>query len=190
MNHRLDEQELLRRIGELPREIPPRRDPWPMISARIAEPRAGGWRSRRWMPLAAAASIVLALLLGLLLAPRVGEPPTPQAGWQAAQEQSQASPQFSSPPVLLAGSEAEYQAAFREFIVVGRDRSSLSPGTIETIETGWAELRAAESALAEALAANPDNRFLNTRMLELRARQLGFLRQLASLDQSNRRLTT
>ena len=190
MNDRLDEQELLQRIGQLPREIPPQHDPWPMISARIAESRAAGRLARRWIPQAAAASVVLALLVGVLLGPRMGEPPAPQASRQAAQEQNLAGQRLSSPPALLAGSEVEYQAAFREFIAVGRDRSRLSPSTIDTIETGWAELQAAETALAAALAANPDNRFLNARMLELRARQLGFLRELASLDQSNRRLTT
>ena len=51
------------------------------------------------------------------------------------------------------------------------------------------ELQETERALQEALAANPDNRFLNQRMLELRARQLGFLKQLAALEQTTWRLT-
>jgi hypothetical protein len=84
----------------------------------------------------------------------------------------------------------EYRAAFREFIAVGLARPNLSPRTIETIETGWADLRAAENELAAALAANPRDPFLNDRMLALRARQLDFLQQLALLDQNNRRLTT
>jgi hypothetical protein len=72
---------------------------------------------------------------------------------------------------------------------VGQARPRLSPRTIATLETGWADLRAAENALAMALAANPEDLFLRDRLLELRARQLGFLQQLASLDQNNRRLT-
>jgi hypothetical protein len=188
MSHQLEEKELLRRIGQLPREIPPRRDPWPLIAARIAQPRAARVRTRHWLPLAAAASVVAALVLGLLLGPRLAEPPA-AGGLQVTQEEQAPESRGTHTPAFLAGSEAEYQAAFREFIAVGRDRSSLSPRTIETIETGWADLRATETELAAALATHPDDRFLNTRMLELRARQLGFLRQIASLDQSNRRLT-
>lgn len=189
MSHQLEEKELLRRIGQLPREISPTRDPWPLIFARITQPRAAGRPSRYWMPLAAAASVVAALVLGLLLGPRLAEPPSAVDGGQLTQADGVSGSGGSSPPAFLAGSEAEYRAAFREFIAVGRDRSNLSPRTIETIETGWADLRAAETELAAALATHPDDRFLNTRMLELRARQLGFLRQVASLDQSNRRLT-
>ena len=46
-----------------------------------------------------------------------------------------------------------------------------------------------EAELAGALEANPNDEFLNGRMLELRSRQLGFLKQLAALDRNNRRLT-
>jgi len=188
MKHRLEEQELLRRIGELPREIQPPHDPWPAIFARIGQPRSAVRGPRLWVPLAAAASVMLVLILVLQPGKRADEPKMPVRS-QVVQENGIHGIRPATPGVLLAGSEAEYQAAFREFIAVGREHTSLSPRTLETIETGWAELRAAETALAAALASHPDDRFLNTRMLELRARQLGFLRQLASLDQSNRRLT-
>jgi len=193
MKRQMEEQELLRRIAELPREIRPQNDPWAAISARIDQPRSRhfvNWPSRGWMMQAAAASVVVALVLGLLLGPRFER--TPQSGSNSAEvvDDRLAGQTFYPRPETLAASEAEYQAAFREFIAVGEARSSLSPRTIETIETSWAEMRAAEAALAAALAANPDDRFLNGRMLELRARQLGFLRELAWLDQSNRRLTT
>ena len=91
--------------------------------------------------------------------------------------------------MMLSGSEAEYQAAFREFIATGESRETLPPLAVEKIETGWADLQRVESALSDALAQNPNDPFLNRRMLELRERQLGFLRQLAALDHSNRRLT-
>ena len=191
MRHKLDEQELLRLIAELPREIRPQNDPWTAISARIERSR-NQQPSRRflrgWMMQAAAASVVLALILGLLLGPRTTETP-PGAVEEIAQDNASSGRRAYPLPAILEASEAEYQAAFREFIAVGQARPSLSPQTIETIETGWADLRAAENALAMALAANPDDLFLGDRLLELRARQLGFLQQLASLDQNNRRLT-
>jgi hypothetical protein len=185
MRHKLDEQELLRLIAELPREIRPQNDPWTAISARIERSR-NQQPSRRFlrgrMMQAAAASLVLALILGLLLGPRTTETP-PGTVKKIAQENASGGRRTYPLPAILEASEADYQAAFREFIAVGQ------PRTIETIETGWAELRAAENALAMALAANPEDLFLRDRLLELRARQLGFLQQLASLDQNNRRLT-
>ena len=94
-----------------------------------------------------------------------------------------------APPPLLDTIDAEYQAAFREFINVGGTDHNLAPQTIEKIEMGWAELRVTEAALANALEDNPGDLFLNERMLELRARQLGFLKQLVTLDRNNRRMT-
>jgi hypothetical protein len=189
MNQHIEEHELLQRIAELPREIQPHNDPWASISARIGQRRAVSSRSRVWMiPAAAVATVALALGAITLL-----EPPAREAAAPATPlvlDETTTEPESYMPPVTLAASEAEYRAAFREFISVGEAKPSLSSQTIETIEASWAELRAAENALAEALAANPDDGFLNARMLELRARQLGFLQQLASLDQNNRRLTT
>lgn len=191
MKHKLDEQELLRLIADLPREIRPQNDPWMAISARIARPR-NQQSSRRFfrgrMIQAAAASLVLALMLGLLLGPRLTETP-PETVGDVAQKNASSGRRAYPLPAILEASEAEYQAAFREFITVGQARPSLSLRTIETIETGWADLRAAENALGVALAANPNDLFLRDRLLELRARQLGFLQQLAWLDQNNRRLT-
>jgi hypothetical protein len=50
-------------------------------------------------------------------------------------------------------------------------------------------MRDTDLRLAAALEANPNDPFLNDRMLELRARQLGFLQRLATIDLENRRLT-
>ena len=189
MKKTVGELELLQRIAALPREIEPRNDPWPAIAARIvrmAGHRRGVAGSRAWLWRAAAASLVVALAAGLLLGPRVGDPPTAAPGDTVAT----LAPGDPRVPASLAASEAEYQAAFREFITVGRARQGLSPHTIDRIEAGWADLRDTEDALTAALEASPGDAFLTTRMMELRARQLGFLRQLATLDQDYRRLTT
>jgi len=191
MKHRIEEQDLLRRMAELPREIRPRNDPWAAISERIErgpDLRGKRWPQPSWVEWVAAASVALVLAAGLMLGPRWVEKPMPETAIVPAA--GSADPADLGLSVTLAASEAEYQAAFREFIAVGKARSELSPRTLETIENGWSDLRNTESALTAALAADPDNPFLNERMLELRARQLGFLQQLALLDQSNRRLTT
>ena len=189
MKRTVGEQELLRRISDLPREIAPGNDPWPAIAARIDA--AGSRRVRPASPAwiwraAVAASLVAAIAAGLLLGPRWGgAPPAPV-------ETAAVTPASEAPrvPPALAASEAEYQAAFREFVAVGGARPGLAPQTIDRIEAGWADLRATENALAAALSESPDNAFLAARMMELRARQLGFLQRLAALDQHYRRMTT
>jgi hypothetical protein len=188
MTQRIGEKELLQRIAGLPREMAPGRDPWPEIAARIQAPGAAAQPTRRrWPMLAAAASLLLAIAAGWLVPRAIDNPAVGNgAAGVAAGDRQQAA---SGLQVALAASEAEYQAAFREFIPVGAARSSLSPQTVATIETNWAELRAAEQRVAAALERNPNDAFLNDRMFELRSRQLAFLQRLATLDMDNRRLT-
>ena len=184
----MNEQELLKGLAELPREIAPGRDPWPEISARIGALEAAARAVRpasRWRAASLAAAVLLTIAAGLLWNAQrqeipAGAAPTGVAGTQTG----------TALHSLLAATEAEYQAAFREFISIGQSRPRLEPRTIESIEGSWAGLRETEAALAAALAENPDDPFLNGRMLELRARQLGFLRQLAAMDQNNRRFRT
>ena len=180
----MNEQELLKSLAGLPREISPARDPWPDISARIERTQPGtGPRPQRRLLLAAAASVVLALVVGLLLKPTL-----PGGAMPAGQQEAQLSYDQPAPGFLYAV-DAEYQAAFREFINVNDSRRGLNPETVEKIERTWADMRITETALTTALEENPGDLFLNERMLELRARQLGFLKQLVTLDRNNRRLT-
>ena len=172
----MNEKELLNRLAELPREISPDRDPWPEISARLERAGAPSGSTRLapgWLLKAAAASVVLVFSAGLLLKPLWNTGPT----------------EITGTPGLLDTMDAEYLAAFREFSNISGSRGNLAPETVEKIEMGWADLRVTETALAVALEENPGNLFLNERMLELRTRQLGFLKQLITLDRNNRRMT-
>lgn len=197
MTQGIGEQELLRRIAELPREIRPGRDPWPEISARIAVSEAPParvarlppWSLPQWSLMTAAASVALALAAGwLLVSERSAPPVAPGSPIELAQTGD--SPEaVAGLRVSLTGSEAEYRAAFREFIPVGSARPNLPPQTVAVIETGWAEMRQTETELTAALAMRPNDPFLNDRLLQLRARQLGFLQRLATLDLDNRRMT-
>jgi hypothetical protein len=180
MRTKLTEQELLNRLARLPRKVAPRHDPWLKIAARLdasetsgpARTAAPGWLSR-----AVAAVAVAAAAAGIVFSgpDRSAQPAPPE--WVAA-------------PPIIAVSEAEYLAALREFQPVGAARDDLSDQTVQTIENSWSALVRAEEALRTALAENPDDAFLNQRMLELRSRQLGFLKRLAVLDHSNRRMST
>lgn len=182
----MNEQELLKNLAGLPREISPEQDPWPGISARIGrlQPGAGiAHRPQSRFLIAAAASVVVAVLLGLLLRPTLTGGPAPSLQPVVLQAENLSAPGF------LYAIDAEYQAAFREFISVNDSANGLQAETIEKIELTWADMRGTENALTVALEENPGDLFLNHRMLELRARQLGFLKQLVSLDRNNRRLT-
>ena len=176
MNPTRTEQELLDGIARLPREIRPPHDPWLDIAARLDEPAAAASPAPGWALRAVAALAVVALALGVVFSGPDRAAPVPEASQAAA------------PPIIV-GSEAEYLAAFREFLPLGEARSALSAGTVATIENSWSGLVQAERALQAALDENPGSRFLNQKMLELRSRQLGFLRQLAVLDHSSRRLS-
>jgi len=195
MSQGMNEKELLARLAELPREIKPGRDLWPGIDAgitRLEQQAVSTKPSGRWWIHAAAASVVLVLTAGVLLKPLYEERTSSTESIASYESVSSA----FNPGIDGAGSarllniaDAEYLAAFREFISAGDSRSDLKPQTIEKIESGWADLRVTEAALTVALEENPGDLFLNERMLELRARQLGFLQQLVSLDRNNRRLT-
>ncbi|MFC1688535.1 hypothetical protein ACFL07_02620 [Pseudomonadota bacterium] len=182
----MKEQDLLKHLAELPREISPASDPWPRIAARIDQSlpgRGSDARPQRRIWLAAAASLVLAVFAGLLLKPALNEGPMPSG--QADDLLADNGP----PPGAVYAVDVEYQAAFREFISIGDSQRGLNAQTMEKLESTWTDLRVTETALAEALQMNPGDPFLNERMLELRARQLGFLKQLVALDRNNRRLT-
>lgn len=187
MSSGMNEKELLKQIGRLPREIRPKNDPWLSISPRLDEldRQAEPVRRFRTWPMSAVAAIAVAAVAAVLMFDSEVPAPTQPVIEDVAYEPVTAPVQ----PRFMAASEFEYLAAFREFIPVGESRNDLPVKAVETIESGWADMLQAENALSTALSQNPDNPFLNQKMLELRARQLSFLRQLAVLDHSNRRLT-
>lgn len=196
MSPRMSEKELLDRLAELPREKAPSRDPWPAISAAMDAHSTGRRASGTgisWWPTAAAAAVVLALAAGFVLRPGLDDP-NPVRGEQLVSAPVTAGQAVVGEPNarvsgMLDSLDAEYAAAFREFIGAGESRDVLAQQTVEKIEMGWADMRVAEEQLTVALEQNPGDLFLSERMMELRARQLGFLKQLVSLERNNRRLT-
>ncbi len=186
---RMTEAELLRRLGELPKSVEPRQDPWPQIKGRIAATRAPVARTAPgWLQLAAAVAIALGvgIFLGRMV-PVASTVDSPTVATTQAAEQVAPMANFGA---ALAGSEREYQAAFSEFTKIGRSASELKPATLDAIQRDWQEMLDAESALSAALAQYPGNAWLNRRMLELRERQLAMLKQLAGLDRISRRTET
>ena len=188
MRKELTEKELLARLGTLPREIAPDNDVWPAIADRIGQRQAassGPGSSNPWWFRAAAASVALAIAMGILLGRQWSTTTGPMQPVSASAAHSLIV-HTDGMSGTLAASELEYQAAFREFISIG-ERGDLTLETIAKLDNGWADLRKAEAGLSNALQEHPGNHFLNIKMLELRSRQLGFLKQIAALDKSSRR---
>ena len=194
MNTENTDRDLAERLAALPREIPPMRDPWAQIDERISADGSRGQASSQQVSqasrpprglrfLAMAASLALVFVMGWML----GQQNTVNTMPELAESPGDGSPQ--SLQAALATSEAEYQAAVREFMPIGDARSELSTRTVFEIEKGWAILKATEDSLQAALEDDPDNEFLVQQLMDLRERQLDFLQQLADLDQIERRLT-
>jgi hypothetical protein len=190
MKHDISEQELLERLGALPREIVPDRDVWPAISKVISHKDTGhpGQSLNRWWKHAVAASLAVVFVTGILIGQQWSTTPG-LVSPEIALVNPDRTMWVNSLAGTLTASELEYQAAFREFISVGESQEFLPQETVNKLITGWADLGAAEAALTSALQENPGNSFLTAKMLELRSRQLNFLKQIASLDQNARRTT-
>jgi hypothetical protein len=175
------EDQLVEAIHDLPKSKTPPGDPWPGIaavfSAASGQERASG-RGMRWGHQALAASVAVAFVAGLMFGQQIGTEPAIPMGANSIDLAMQAA---------LEANEREYQAAFREFIPVGMSKSLLATEAVENIESSWAEMQQAERALVDALKDYPDNHYLNQKLLDLRSQQLGFMRQLATLDQFSRR---
>ena len=190
MKQGLSEQELLERLGALPREITPAGYAWSAIAQRIGQEDTS-YRQQsasRWWIHAAVASVAAVFIAGVLIGRQWDAAPgMAQPGFvQASQAQAV---WVSGLAGALTANELEYQAAFREFISIRDFQESLPQQAVMNLTAGWADLSEAESALTNAIRDNPGNSFLTAKMLELRSRQLKFLKQLASLDQNNRRTT-
>lgn len=142
--------ELRRRLAQLPHELPPQRDLWPGVLARIA-PAAARRRMRRWISgFALAASLALAAILALgpeLLG--LGTPMSP-------------SPRDHR---LIQADElaAEYRGALRELGPI-----EFPPELVPTV----AELDSSVVELHQALASDPSAGFLLDRLRSAYAQRL------------------
>lgn len=190
MNQSQTEQEMLRKIGQLPRELAPANDPWPKISARIStisrDRVATRGHTRLW-PFAVAATALILVATALIFGQSLISlsPGNSTSSIPDAHELAQQYPAASS----SSASEAEYQAAFREFMTSGAVHALPVQSSMDAFGAGWSALRQAEVELQVALNQEPDNQFLNSHMQALRARQLELLQQISAADIAARRNT-
>jgi hypothetical protein len=173
--------ELARRTRGLDRSIEPPRDLWSEIAdaigrRRVAAGRFGGGRRAAVWAAAAAAVVAVAVVVGYL-AGRQGSSPTPPAPGQAGR--------------VLRASLAldEVDAAEEEFLrareqlmaaLAGR-RDTLSPGTLEVVESNLRLIDQAIEEIAAALAEDPGNSALAHRLTAAYRRQIEFLQRATRL---------
>lgn len=161
----------------LPRSITPPRDLWPDISARLA-PRQLPARGRslawgRWVPLAAAALLLVAVTATITYRFSRHGTPIPVV--------------TTSAPRAVAGFAAD-----REYVLAAEDlervlsegRSKLSPSTIEVLERNLALIDAAIAEARTALEADPANADLRALLWGAHRQKLDLLDRATRLSRS------
>lgn len=170
-----DDREGMELLAGLPREMPPRRDPWPEIAARIsatAPHRPLAPWVFAWWPQAAAALLVV--VVGIIALRQVGHNPADPSA-----EPGGATMRMPAYADTLQMTEREYRAAFQEFRMLARGPANPHAPIEEYIDQGWAVMQQAEKELTAALRADPGDPYINERLVQLRARQVELLRQIA-----------
>jgi len=184
---------------DLPRELPPTRDLWPGIEARLEDtssprvvrlprrPRLG-WPV--WTGLAAAAALVLALLA---LPGRNGKPGPDSAAVEstgapagttatvpaAMPAMATAQPEW---PALHRALEAEVQSTGRLVMAAWQSREAgMDPALNEQIDTGLTTLDVSINETVEALEKDPDNPGLMDMLSDLYGKKLRLLKKTLRL---------
>ena len=156
----MSEFELRRRLQTLKVERQPKRDLWPDIAARLEAPAWQPVRAPRrvMLPYAAAAAVALTVVAGVWLASHLksmvdARAPAPVASAPASS---------SDMPALLRGEALALEASYDGAIAsVGGERSLLTQGAAPPeLEAAARELDAATAQLHEALATEPDAKYL------------------------------
>lgn len=172
-----------RALAGLPRELPPENDLWPGIAAQL-EPRRA---PRRWLPLAAAAvllvvssSLITARVVRWSAAPAapiatVAPPATPDAGVVR--------PASFGPGHAL---DPEYAAARQQLAAMLAQRMDRLPSSArQKVEDNLAQLRRATDEINAALALQPGDALLEELLLNTYQDELAVLasvNQLANLN--------
>jgi hypothetical protein len=157
---RRDDDALMSKASELPKDVAPARDLWPGIAARLGEERrATAPRSFGW-PMALAAGLLVAAVSALLTWGLLREPLTPAdvlAGGDAA-------PAAVVPVSYGANSAlgAEQLAARDALLVEFQSRfAQLAPETREAVLANLAVIQKAADEIDAALARDPASGLLN-----------------------------
>jgi len=175
----MKETELQGAIESLPRTIRPHCDLWPGINKRLETVDKAGkerYKAPFWRTPAMAAAVLLALTTGIFIGRGMDVEPAGQTAQPVLQYALLGS---------VEAAEREYQAAFRELVPLNYSGLRLEGEEPDALRGSWEDLLQAESSLLAALAQYPTDIYLNEKLLDLRSRQLRFVKQLAMLEQNN-----
>jgi len=179
----MNESELTKAIGSLPRSMKPQRDLWPGISERLGTVERDSsvrYKAPFWRTPAMAAAVLLALATGIFIGRGMD---TGSAG-----PMSETIQEYALIGTVKA-TELEYQAAFSELVPLDYSGLRLAGEEPDALRGSWEALLQAETSLLAALQQYPSNIYLNGKLLDLRSQQLQFVKRLALLEQNNWRRT-
>ena len=179
----MKESDLQNALGSLPREMKPPRDLWPGIDARLetAVREAGmTYRTPFWRTPAMAAAVLMALVTGIFI------------GRGMETESSDTMLETTRQTAMIGtvkATELEYQAAFSELVPLDYSGLRIEDEEPDALRGSWDALVQTETSLLAALQQYPTDVYLNEKLLDLRSRQLQFVKRLALLEQNDWRRT-
>jgi DNA-binding response OmpR family regulator len=179
----MKEADLQKAIGSLPRSMQPARDLWPGIAERLGKAERDTVVRREprfWHAPALAAAVLMALVTGIY----IGRGLDTGAGDQLTETVEEAALIGT-----VKATELEYQAAFSELVPLDYSGLRLNGEEPDALRGSWEALVQTETALLAALKQYPSDVYLNEKLMDLRSRQLQFVKQLALLEQNDWRRT-
>lgn len=162
-----EQDPVLAKAAELPKEIAPARDLWPGIAARLGESpkvvKSFGW------PMALAAGLLVAAVSALLTWGVVRDPTPVQVADTRPADPAIVPVNYGTNSALT----ARELAARDELLVQFQSRlQSLSPQTRETVVRNLAVIQQAANEINAALAQDPASGLLNELLLDTYKREL------------------
>jgi hypothetical protein len=180
-NDALEQDDILTQaIGGL-REEEPARDLWPGIAARLQAPVRRNTIAFTWSQLAVAASLLMAVSVGLTWF--VARQPVPQGAAETVVQAENEPVGSAAGQVQQANfADKQFDAAVTDLEHILRDdRDRLDPRTVMVIERNLKTIDDAIAQAREALDQDPANPYLNSHLADARRRKLELLRRATTL---------
>ena len=185
-NDALDQDDILARAIAGLKEEAPAKDLWPGIESRLAPALATTHTDRivtlSWSQLAIAASLLVAVSVGLTWQVAHRPVAAPDAGQVVVQAESEPVGAAAGQVQPANFADKQYDAAVTDLEKILREeRDRLDPRTVMVIERNLDTIDDAIKQAREALDSDPANPYLNSHLADARRRKLELLRRAASL---------